>query len=59
MTAKQTEIERLAAQIDRKLAAMEARDTPPSLAELNGTRRLIEWLDSERRLARSRKLTTY
>jgi hypothetical protein len=45
VTAKgQTEVERLAALVDRKLSAMERQEKPLSLAELNGVRRLIDWL---------------
>jgi hypothetical protein len=54
---KQTEVDRLAALVDRKLAAMERQKRPPSLAELNATRRLIDWLNRERQVARSRELT--
>ena len=35
---------------------MEAQNNPPSLAELNATRRLIDWLNRERALARGRTL---
>jgi hypothetical protein len=49
VTAKgQTEVERLAALVDRKLSAMERQEKPLSLAELNGIRRLIDWLARER-----------
>jgi hypothetical protein len=64
MTAKkpQTEVERLAALVDRKLAAMEKSKKTPTLAELNATRRLVDWLVREREIAdsleRSKKLTT-
>ena len=59
MTAKgQTEVERLAALVDRKLSAMERQEKPLSLAELNGVRRLIDWLQRERQLERTRQLTT-
>jgi hypothetical protein len=39
-----TEVERLGALVDRKLGAMERQEKPLSLAELNGVRRLIDWL---------------
>jgi hypothetical protein len=44
---QQTEVNRLAALVDRKLAAMERQRKPPSLADLNATRRLIDWLNRE------------
>ena len=53
----QTEIARLAALVDRKLTAMEKAKKPPTLAELNATRRLIDWLNRERWLERVRELT--
>lgn len=37
---------------------MEAQNNPPSLAELNATRRLIDWLNREGALARGRALST-
>ena len=59
MTAKgQTEIERLAALVDRKLSTMERQEKPVSLAELNGMRRLIDWLNRERAIEQSRTVTT-
>jgi hypothetical protein len=44
----QTEVERLAALVDRKLSAMERQEKPLSLAELNGARRLVDWINRER-----------
>ena len=59
MTAKgQTEIERLAALVDRKLSTMERQEKPVLLAELNGMRRLIDWLNRERAIEQSRTVTT-
>ena len=59
MTATgQTEVERLAALVDRKLGAMERQEKPLSLAELNGVRGLIDWLNRERAIEQSRTLTT-
>jgi hypothetical protein len=59
VTAKgQTEVERLGALVDRKLGAMERQEKPLSLAELNGMRRLIDWLNRERAIEQSRTLTT-
>lgn len=59
MTATgQTEVERLAALVDRKLSAMERQEKPLSLAELNGVRRLIDWLSRERVIEQSRDPTT-
>ena len=52
-----TEVERLAALVERKLAAMEGQKKPPSLVELNAARRLVEWLNRERSIARARELT--
>ncbi len=43
MTAKgQTEVERVAALVDRKLSAMERQEKPPSHTELNAVRRLVD-----------------
>jgi hypothetical protein len=59
VTAKRrkSEVERLAALVDRKLRAMERQKAAPSLADLNATRRLIEWLNRERQLEQARELT--
>jgi hypothetical protein len=54
----QTEVERLAALVDRRLAAMERQEKPLSLAELNAVRRLVDWLNRERAIEQSRTLTT-
>jgi hypothetical protein len=54
---RQTEVERPAALVERKLAAMEDQKKPPSLAELNAARRLIAWLNVERSIARAKELT--
>jgi hypothetical protein len=54
----QTEVERLAALVDRRLAAMERQEKPQSLAELNAVRRLVDWLNRERAIEQSRTLTT-
>jgi hypothetical protein len=54
----QTEVERLAGLIHRKLAAMECQTKPPSLGELNAARRLIDWLNRERELRRAKEITT-
>jgi hypothetical protein len=54
---RQTEVERLAALVDRKLAAMERQRKPPPLAKLNATRRLIDWLNRERALEQARAVT--
>jgi hypothetical protein len=54
----QTEVERLGALVDRKLGAMERQKEPLSLAELNATRRLIDWVNRERAIEQSRQLTT-
>jgi hypothetical protein len=56
--AEPTERQRLAALVDRKLRAMEQAKKPPSLAELNGVRRLIEMLERERQIEEARRLTT-
>jgi hypothetical protein len=56
---KETEVERLARLVDKKLESLEAAEKPPTTSELNAVRRLIEWVDRERALERSRKLTTY
>jgi hypothetical protein len=53
-----TEIDRLAALVDRRLAAMECAKEPPTVGELNGVRRLVDWLIRERAIAQSRQLTT-
>jgi hypothetical protein len=37
---------------------MERQKKPPSLAELNATRRLIDWLNRKRQLERAKELTT-
>ncbi len=59
MTAKgQTEVERLAALVDRKLSAMERQEKSPSHTELNAVRRLVDWLNRERAIEQSRQLTT-
>jgi hypothetical protein len=59
VTAKgQTEVERLGALIDRKLSAMERQEKPPTVAELNAVRRLVDWLNRERAIEQSRTLTT-
>ena len=58
MTAKRSEVDRLAALVDRKLTALERRKKAPSLAELNATRRLIEFLNRERELEGAREVTT-
>jgi hypothetical protein len=57
VTAKGTEVERLAALVDKKLGAMERQEEPPSLAELNAVRRLVDWISRERAIGESRKLT--
>jgi hypothetical protein len=54
----QTEVERLAALVDRRLAAMARQEKPLSLAELNAVRRLVDWLNRERAIEQSRTLTT-
>jgi hypothetical protein len=56
--ASSTEIDRLAALVDRRLAAMERANKPPTVAELNAVRRLIDWLNGERAIEQSRTLTT-
>jgi hypothetical protein len=56
MTAKKTEVHWRAALVDRKLVAMEKAKKPLSLSELNATRRLVDWLNSARRLERVREL---
>jgi hypothetical protein len=53
-----TEIDRLAAQVDRRLGAMERAKNPPTVTGLNAVRRLIDWLNRERAIEQSRKLTT-
>jgi hypothetical protein len=53
-----TEVERLGALVDRKLGAMERQEKPPSVAELNAVRRLVDWLNRERAIEQSRTLTT-
>jgi hypothetical protein len=54
---RQTEVDRLAALVDRRLTEMERRKNAPSLAELNAVRRLIDWLNGERQLEAARELT--
>jgi hypothetical protein len=59
VTAKgQTEVERLAALVDRKLDELERQEKRLSLAELNAVRRLVDWLNRERAIEQSRTLTT-
>jgi hypothetical protein len=53
---KGTDEERLNALIERKLDAMERSARPPSLADLNSARRLLEWRASERQLREAREL---
>jgi hypothetical protein len=50
--------ERYDALVDRGLSALEQREKPPTVAELNGLRRLIERRDQERQLEEARRLTT-
>jgi hypothetical protein len=60
MAEKGSESERLTALIEKKLADLEARAEEGeslSLAELNGVRRLVNWVESERQLAQARELT--
>jgi hypothetical protein len=58
MVSTNGQVGRLAALIDRKLGAMERQKEPPSLTELNATRRLIDWVNRERAIEQSRTLTT-
>jgi hypothetical protein len=53
-----TEVERLGALVDRKLGAMERQEKPPSVAELNAVRSLVDWLNRERAIEQLRTLTT-
>jgi hypothetical protein len=53
-----TQIDRVAALVDRRLAAMERATEPPTVAELNAVRRMVDWLSREREIEKSRTLTT-
>jgi hypothetical protein len=52
-----TEVDRLTALIERKLKAMERQKKPPSLADLNSARRLIDWANRERQIEQARGVT--
>jgi hypothetical protein len=43
---------------ERALAALEEREEPPTVTEVNGARRLIARCEQERELERLRTLTT-
>jgi hypothetical protein len=62
MTAQpNSEIQRLSTVIEERLADLERRTKrgeTPSIAELNGVRRLIEWVERERDFAEARALTS-
>jgi hypothetical protein len=55
VTRKQTDQQRLDALIDRKIDAMERSEQPPSLADLNSARRLLEWRATERAVREARE----
>jgi hypothetical protein len=55
---KPTDQARFDALVERGLRELKRRKKPPTVAELNGLRRLMERRDQERQLEEARRLTT-